>query len=526
MNQEQLNNQEQIFRPVVLVILDGFGIAPSWGGNAITQSRMKNYFESLKHMPHTQISASGESVGLPDSEEGNSEVGHINIGTGTVLEQHLKKINRIIDSNQFFHNKNILNGFNYAKQKNKTVHLMGVFSHGGVHGDINHLYALLKMASIENVKDVKIHLFTDGRDSPPFEAHHYLKELEKHISQEGIGQISTIIGRYYAMDRDRRWDRTQKAYELLTQEIGRIASSAGSAISNAYKNGLSDEFITPTVIKHTHTHSMVKDGDVVIFYNFRKDRARQLTDAFLDPKFSGFQRSKILHDLYFISFIDYEEKSLAKSVFENQTINWPLARVISSAGKTQLHIAETEKYAHITYFFNGGNEKPFKNEDWVLIPSPKVSTYDIKPEMSAGEITATLLKRIQEDRYNFIVVNYANPDMVGHSGNIDAVVKCLNYLDQMIGEIKKLIIEKNGLMIITSDHGNCEEMLNPTTGEKSTDHNDNKVPFILIGSEKIRSIKLRQEGKLADIAPTILELMKIQKPTEMTGQSLIEKVLK
>lgn len=517
-------DEEQVkqYKPVILVIFDGFGIAPSWGGNSITQAKMPNYFKALREMPNTQLNAAGEAVGLPDSEEGNSEVGHFNIGSGIALEQNLKRINKNIDESIFFSNKILLEAFNRAKLNNKAVHIMGIMSHGGVHGDLNHLYALLNMAKKQNFNKVLIHLFTDGRDAPPYQAHIYLSELSEKIEKIGIGEVCSIIGRYYAMDRDHRWNRTEKAYDLLTEGIGKVANNVDSAISDAYKSGFSDEFIPPYIIRSGKSNGIIQDGDSVIFYNFREDRARQLTEAFIADNFNDFLRKKTLKNLFFATFVKYSEKLATKVVFPNQKVEWPLARILSSAGKQQLHLAETEKYAHVTYFFDGGHEAPFNGEDRVLIPSPKVPTYDMAPKMSATEITKTLLQAIQKNIYDFIVVNYANPDMVGHTGNINATVIALNYLDQIMGQVIKAVIDVGGIILFTADHGNCEEMINPVTGEKSTDHTNNKVPFIIIGNSSVKNIKLKNNGTLADIAPTVLDIMHLQQPTQMTGKSLID----
>lgn len=515
--------QNKTGNPVILLIFDGFGVAPSWGGNAITQARMPNYFSALRQMPNTTIEASGEAVGLPDSEEGNSEVGHLNIGTGIVLEQNLKKINKDVDSGHFFSNEILLEAFNRAKIAGKSVNILGMMSHGGVHGDINHLYALLEMAKRVNFKDVKLHLFTDGRDSSPNEAHHYVYELENKITQLGVGNICSLIGRYYALDRDQRWDRTQLAYDLITSGIGTVVNNASTAISEAYKHNFSDEFIPPYAIRDGRTTGIIEDGDSIICYNFREDRVRQLVSALLLPDFKGFVRKKTVKINLFVTFVNYGQEFSTQVAFPSDKAEWPLAKVLANAGKNQLHIAETEKYAHITYFFNGGNETANKGEDWVLVPSQKVQTYDIRPKMSAPEIASKLIEAINTKKYELIVVNFANPDMVGHSGNIKATVEALEYLDTVLEQIFQTAKANNYYVLFTSDHGNCEEIISRKTGEKSTDHTNNKVPFLIISPVEGETIKLRQDGCLADIAPTVLEVMNITKPAQMNGSSLIEK---
>lgn len=520
MNNEVFSN---IPKPVVLVIFDGFGAAPSWGGNAISAAKMPNYAKLLREMPNTVISAAGEAVGLPDSEEGNSEVGHLNIGSGIAIEQEITRINKLIQTGQFFKNNAFLQAIRSAKLKNTTVHLMGILSHGVVHGDLDHLKALIKLCSQEGVKKVSIHLFSDGRDCPPYQSLNYLGELKKTLGEYKIGQVSSLIGRYFAMDRDKHWDRTEKAYDLLTKGIGAVVNSPEAAISKAYREGFSDEFIPAFAIRGVEENiAEIKDGDSVIFYNYRGDRARQLTQAFVEKDFKEFERKKILKDIYFVTFTNYKEGLPVNIAFLHDKVEWPLAKILSHYGKTQLHIAETEKYAHVTYFFNGGHEKPFEKETDLLIPSPKVSTYDLQPEMSAEEVTTKLIEAIQTNKYDFIVVNYANPDMVGHTGNMVATIKALEFLDKKIAQITSEIAKSKGLLIITADHGNCEQMINSSTGEMSTDHTNNKVPFIIFNDDGYRSVKLHQDGALRDVTPTILDIMHLQQPTEMTGRSLLD----
>ena len=494
-------------RMVLLAILDGWGYREEREGNAISHANTPNYDEYMKKYPHSFLNASGEAVGLPDGQMGNSEVGHLNIGAGRIVYQESTRILKAIEDGSFFENEVLKEAM--EKARNVTLHLMGLIGNGGVHARMEHLYALLKMAKMYGVKDVMIHCFLDGRDTPPKSAIHHIEELEKKIEEMGVGKIASLVGRYYAMDRDKRWERTKKAYEMLVKGRRRLAKDAIEGIKIAYANGETDEFVMPTVIEGTER---IKDGDVVIFFNFRPDRGRQLTSAFVDSEFSYFPLEPI--HVHFVTMTRYDKKLRNPVAFENEDLKNTLGEILSKNGLKQLRIAETEKYAHVTYFFNGGREKPFEGEDRCLIPSPKVSTYDLKPEMSALEVTDEVIKRIESEKYDFIVLNYANPDMVGHTGVWEAAIRAVETVDKCIGKVVKKVMEKDGICIITADHGNVEEMLEK--GEPKTAHTTNPVPFILIGE----SVGLRN-GILGDIAPTILHLMGMEKPEEMTGKTLI-----
>jgi 2,3-bisphosphoglycerate-independent phosphoglycerate mutase len=536
-------------KPLILVILDGWGISAEKKGNAIAQAEIPT-IEKLNHFyPHFYLKASGIAVGLPWKEPGNSEVGHLNLGAGKIIYQNLPRIDLAIKNKSFFKNKALLDAIDFAKKNNSCLHLMGLVSSGGVHSDIEHLYALLEMAKKNKVKNLFIHIFTDGRDASPKGGINFVENLEKKINDFGIGKITTIVGRYWAMDRNKNWDRTEKTYQCLTEGIGKKYNNPIKAIEESYKKNITDEFIEPIVIadnnsvevrsqqnllksnfnKINHT-GLINDNDAVIFFNFRNDRARQLTQAFVLKDFKGFKRKKFLKNLYFTTMTEYEKNLPVQVVLSPQKIDCPLACVLSKENKKQLHIAETEKYAHVTYFFNGGRENPFPGEDRVLIPSPSVSNYEETPGMSAHEITEKLIEEIKKDKYDFIIVNYANPDMIGHTGNFKAAVRAIEIIDQCLGQLVDAVLENNGGLIITADHGNAEEMIDPQTGEIMTEHTKNPVPIWYVNNEdkkensqsKISQSKISTIGILSDIAPTILEIMKIKKPAEMTGKSLLK----
>jgi len=506
--------------PVILLILDGWGIAPAWTGNAIFQAKTPNFNFLSKNMPFGTLLASGSAVGLPPDEPGNSEAGHLNLGAGRIVHQDVGHISRLIQEGSFFKNKVLLEAIAHVKKNHSRLHLLGLVSDGGVHSHIDHLFALLKLCQKENLKDVAIHVFTDGRDSSPYKALSYISQLQRKINELGVGFIATISGRYYAMDRDKRYLRTEKAYRAIAEGIGQAARTAVAAVSQAYRNGLSDEFIIPTVIKPTP----VADHDAIIFFNVRGDRARQLTFAFCLPNFRAF-RVKKLKDLFFVTFTWYGDYIPNTSfAFAPEKIEEPLARVLSEHGLTQFHIAETEKYAHVTYFFNGQREEPFPKEERLMIPSPKVATYDLKPEMSAEQVTDELIKRIISKKYTFILVNYANPDMVGHTGNLKAAIRAIEVVDKMLGKIVKKADETKSYLLVTADHGNAEQLVNPKTGEPDTEHTTNPVPFIFVPPSGVRSdYSVRKGGVLADVAPTVLQLLKINQPKTMTGKTLLEK---
>ncbi|KGG80290.1 phosphoglyceromutase [Caloranaerobacter azorensis H53214] len=505
-------------KPVALIILDGWGIGKDYEGNAILKAKTPNFKMLLENYPSTKLEASGLSVGLPEGQMGNSEVGHLNIGAGRIIYQEFTRISKAIENGEFFEKQEFIKAVENAKKHNSSLHLMGLLSDGGVHSHNTHLYALLELAQKYGLKEVYIHCFLDGRDVPPKSAKKYIEELENKLSEIGVGKIATISGRYYAMDRDKRWDRTKKAYDAMVLGKGRTASTPIEAINKSYDEDITDEFVVPTVIvKDNSPVKVIEDNDSIIFFNFRPDRARQITRAFVDDDFDGFVRDKKVN-VYFVCMTQYDKTiDNVEIAYKPQVYVNTLGEYLSKKGLKQLRIAETEKYAHVTFFFNGGVEKPNEGEERVLIPSPKVATYDLKPEMSAVEVKEEVIKRINEDKYDFIVLNFANPDMVGHTGKFEAAVKAIETVDECLGDIVKLIVEKGGKVMITADHGNAEEMIDKDTGKTITAHTTNKVPCIVIGEG---DVKLR-EGILADIAPTILDMMGIEKPAEMTGQSLI-----
>lgn len=506
-----------------LIILDGWGISNCKKYNAIEQANIQNFRRLLEIYPNTALRANGLDVGLPEGQMGNSEVGHLNIGAGRIVYQDLTRITRDIQNGDFFKNEALVYALEKAKTEGKALHIMGLLSDGGVHSHITHLYALLEMAKRFNLPHVYIHVFLDGRDTPPANALVYIKELEEKILELNTGKIATVSGRYYAMDRDKRWERTEQAYNAIVLGEGVKADSAVKAVEASYILKETDEFVRPTVIIDSKGEPVgtVKEGDSIIFFNFRPDRARQLTKAFVDKDFEGFKRKKGYFRVYFVCMTRYDDEIRdVKVAYEPEIIKNTLGEIISRNKMKQLRIAETEKYAHVTYFFNGGEEKPFPGEDRILIPSPKVPTYDLKPEMSAYEVTETVIEKINNKEYDFIVLNYANPDMVGHTGNYEAAVKAVEFVDDCLNKVITAIDEQNGTAIIVSDHGNCEQMAYYETGEPYTAHSSNKVPFILV-SRKLKDCRLREGGILADIAPTILDISAIEKPEEMTGSSLI-----
>ena len=492
---------------ILLAILDGWGYTTRRIGNAIYYAHTPNFDDLWRENPHTLLKASGEAVGLPAGQMGNSEVGHLNIGAGRIVYQEATKILMAIKDGSFFENSVLKEAMEKAKRK--RLHLMGLIGDGGVHAMMEHLYALLEMAKMYGVKEVYIHCFLDGRDTPPKSAIRYIKELEEKLDEIGVGKIASLIGRYFAMDRDKRWDRTRKAYEMLVKGRRRLVKNAEEGIKIAYENGETDEFVQPTVIEGT---PRIEDGDVVIFFNFRPDRARQLTQAFIDENFHAFPRLPL--KVHFVTLTRYDKNFDNPAAFEAEDIKNTLGEVISKHGLKQLRIAETEKYAHVTYFFSGGREEPFEGEDRCLIPSPKVSTYDLKPEMSAYEVTAEVISRIESGKYDLIVLNYANPDMVGHTGIWKAAIKAVETVDECLRKVIKKVEEKDDIAIVTADHGNVEEMLEED--KPKTAHTSNPVPFILIGKD----VKLKR-GVLGNIAPTILEILDIEKPDEMSCNSLI-----
>jgi len=508
-------------KPVALIILDGFGISENTIGNAVKKAHMPNYNRLINKYPHTQIQASGLAVGLPEGQMGNSEVGHLNMGAGRVVYQELTRISKEIEMQDFFNNETLINVMGYVKRNSKKLHLMGLLSDGGVHSHIDHLFALIDMAKSNNVEELVIHCFLDGRDTSPKSAIEYIEKLQDKIDHIGVGRIATITGRYYAMDRDRRWERTILAYDALVHGKGRSAESAKEAIIGAYELGETDEFVLPVVVgSDNQANNLVSKDDGVIFFNFRPDRARQITRALVEREFDGFQRESGYVPLNFVCMTLYDKTIESVEIaYKPQVIENTLGEYLSNLGYSQLRIAETEKYAHVTYFFNGGIETSYAKEDRKLVRSPQVATYDLKPEMSASEVTEDVLSAIDEDKYDFIVLNYANPDMVGHTGNVSAVIKALETVDTYLGKVVDKIISKTGVAIVTSDHGNSEEMIDLDNGTPITAHTTNLVPCIVIDPSVS---ELEKDGKLCDVAPTILQLMGVQLPIEMTGKSLIK----
>jgi 2,3-bisphosphoglycerate-independent phosphoglycerate mutase len=505
-------------KPVMLIVLDGWGIGKEYQGNAVYLANTPNFDKLMSRFPNTQLKASGLAVGLPEGQMGNSEVGHLNIGAGRVVYQELTKITKSIEDGDFFNKEEFLKAIENAKNNNSKLHLMGLVSDGGVHSHNTHLYALLELCAREKFDRVYVHAFLDGRDVPPTIGKQHLSELQHKIDEIGVGKIATVSGRYYAMDRDRRWDRTKLAYEAMVLGKGKIDENPIEAVVKSYEEGINDEFIVPTVIVEKGTPvATIDDGDSIIFFNFRPDRARQITRAIVDEEFNGFEREKKV-ETFFVTMTEYDKTIKNVHIaFKTEIPTNTLGEYISKLGLSQLRIAETEKYAHVTFFFNGGREVPFQNEDRVLIPSPKVATYDLKPEMSAFEVKDEVLNRLNQDKYDFIVLNFANPDMVGHTGKLEAAIKAVETVDTCLGEIVDLLLKKGGKALITADHGNAEMMIDERDNSPITSHTTNKVPLILVGETNVRL----REGILADIAPTLLDMMGLEKPKEMTGETLI-----
>ena len=501
--------------PVALIIMDGWGIGDMQDpNNAIAVAKTPVIDGLLKKYPNAQLQASGEFVGLPDGQMGNSEVGHTNIGAGRVIYQELTRITKAIKDGSFFKNEALQSIVATVKKNGSALHLMGLVSPGGVHSHSNHLYGLLELAKKEGIQKVYVHAFLDGRDVPPSSAAEYLADLEAKIKEIGVGQIATISGRYYAMDRDKRWDRVQKAYDVIARAQGNEAATAAAGIAASYKAEVTDEFVIPTAIQG---YEGMKANDGVIFFNFRPDRARELVHAFTDTSFDGFSRDENLKPA-FATMTQYEEGMNVKIAYPPQSIANTLGQTIEKNGLTQLRIAETEKYAHVTFFFNGGVEEPYKGEDRILVPSPKVATYDLQPEMSAIEVTDKVVAAIKSGKYDFIILNYANGDMVGHTGVIPAAIKAVQTVDTCVGRFVVAIREVGGEVCITADHGNADKMVDPETKQPFTAHTTNPVPFITV-SDRVKAVK---NGALCDIAPTLLTLAGMAIPEEMTGKPLVE----
>ncbi|WP_270738935.1 2,3-bisphosphoglycerate-independent phosphoglycerate mutase [Massilioclostridium coli] len=502
-------------KPLALIIMDGFGDNPSDYGNAIKSAKKPNLDHYLNECPRVDIGASGMLVGLPDGQMGNSEVGHTNIGAGRIVYQELTRITKSIQDGEFFQNEALNKAIENCKENNSSLHLMGLLSDGGVHSHNTHLYGLLELAKKAGLEQVYVHCFMDGRDVPPSSGIDYVAELQNKLDEIGVGKIATVMGRYYAMDRDNRWDRVEKAYAAMVYGEGEKAESGKQAMENSYAADTTDEFVLPTVCAENAT---VKEHDSIVFFNFRPDRAREITRTFVDPDFSGFERKKGMVPVHFVCFTQYDATMPNVDVaFKPQSLVNTFGEYISKKGLTQLRIAETEKYAHVTFFFNGGVEKEFENEDRALIKSPAVATYDMKPEMSAYEVTDEVVKRIESDKYDVIILNYANCDMVGHTGVFDAAKAAVEAVDTCVGRTVSAILEKGGVALITADHGNADKMYEED-GSPFTAHTTFPVPFAVVGMD----CELREGGKLADIAPTMLEILGLPQPAEMDGQSLIK----
>ena len=504
---------------VLLCIMDGWGI--STGAEKYDATKLShpvNVPEFIKEYPSTKIHADGEYVGLPEGQMGNSEVGHLNIGAGRVVYQDLSRINRSIKDGSFFKNEKFLAAIDHAKTHNSALHIYGLVSTGGVHSSLEHLEALIKMAHDNGLKKVYVHAFLDGRDTPPQSACTFLETIEKELKDYDLPPIATVIGRYYVMDRDNRWDRVEKAYNCLVLGEGEKASSAVGAVKKSYENGVFDEFVLPTAIGGEE--SRIHDDDTIIFINYRPDRAREISKAINFKDFDGFNRKKVLKNIYYVTMTSYDETFTFPVAFGKQHLNNILGDVLQANGVKQFRTAETEKYAHVTFFFNGGVEEPQKDETRVLVPSPKVPTYDMQPEMSAREVCEKVLGAIDDPEYGFILVNFANPDMVGHTGVLEADEKACKTVDECVGKIADECIKKDVIMLLTADHGNAEVMFNETTGKPHTAHTTNEVPFVIINAGE--DLQLKEDGALCNIAPTVLELMGIKQPAEMDCGSLIK----
>ena len=509
-------------KTTVLMILDGYGISEKIEGNAIAQANTAVLDQVFQKYPYVKGYASGRDVGLPDGQMGNSEVGHLNIGSGRIVYQEFTRISKSIEDGDFYENQELLKAMEHCKKNNSALHLWGLLSDGGVHSHITHVYALLRLAKKEEIEKVYIHTFLDGRDTAPSSGLEFMKQLEEKIREIGVGEVASVMGRYYALDRDQRWDRIEEAYGAMVLGKGKLATNPVDAIKKSYEDGKTDEFVIPTVIvnEEGRAKGKISNHDAVIFYNFRPDRAREITRTVCDTKFDKFERAKELKDLYFLGFTEYDITIENKAVaFKPQALKNTLGEYISNLGLTQLRLAETEKYAHVTFFFNGGVEEANKGEERQLVPSPKVTTYDLMPEMSAVQITEKLVTALESKKYDLIVVNYANADMVGHTGLMEAAKKAVETVDTCLGTVIDVLQKVGGTMFICADHGNSDQMIDENTKEAFTAHTTNPVPFVLVNGAD--GLGLKQNGRLADIAPTILEIMGVPIPEEMTGQSLL-----
>ncbi len=506
------------YRPVVLIVMDGWGSAPSGPGNAVATAHTPVFDSLWETHPHGLLTAGGEAVGLPPGQMGNSEVGHLNIGAGRVVYQDLTRISRAVADGSFFENRVLLQACAKAAGRRSTLHLMGLVSDGGVHSDLGHLRALLQLAARERLHDVVVHAFLDGRDTPPRSASGYLDEVQGFFAECGVGRFGVVAGRYYAMDRDTRWERTKLAYDALVYSEGLSAPTAQAAVQAAYERGENDEFVVPTVVDPSPA-TRVKDGDVCVFFNFRPDRARQLTRAFFERGFECFDRGPRPPQVDFVTMTEYKREFPLPIAFPPERPQHVLAEVLAEHGLRQLHIAETEKYAHVTFFFNGGVEEPVRGETRILVPSPRdVPTYDLKPSMSAREVTDELVGQLAGGEFDFVVVNFANADMVGHTGVFTAAVQAVETVDECVGRVTETVADMGGVCVITADHGNSEAMLEPD-GSVSTAHSTNPVPLIV--TVPGGSAEIREGGVLADLAPTVLGLLGVTPPDEMTGRDLL-----
>jgi len=548
--------QDESSKFVLLVVLDGWGLAAPGAGNPLSQADLPNMRKFMSAFPHTQLQASGEAVGLPRGEVGNTETGHLNIGAGRIVYQDLQRINMNIADGGFYENPVLIGAIDHARTNNSNLHLMGLVGAGGVHSNIEHLFALIELCQKHEFKNVFLHLFTDGRDSPPNAAKTYINHVRDVATKHGVGQIASIMGRYWAMDRDMRWDRTEKAYLALTKGVGHLYKTPEEAIDASYSEGKTDEFIEPCLMADGlgKPLSLVKENDSVIMFNFRIDRPRQLTRAFtftdftkanapvgFDPYLVKYEKSHLvtpvtqtepfkrvprIENLYFATMTQYEKAIVeagAKVAFPPENVKLPLGAVISDAGYKQLRVSESEKERFVTFYFNGQQESAFDGEERIIIPSPKVATYDLKPEMSAREMTEAVLERIRvQGQYKFVLINYANPDMVGHTGNIGAAVKACEVVDECLGKLSDHIMAYGGYMLVTADHGNVEEMIDASSGIIETEHSENPVPFVVVAQKLMGNPLTLNSGILADIAPTVLKILGIQVPSIMTGRNLLD----
>lgn len=536
-------------KPVVLLILDGWGIGPNNAGNAIARAKTPNLNKYWISYPHTQLAASGVAVGLPQGEDGNTETGHLNIGAGSIVYQDLPRINMAIADGSFNNNPTFTAAVQHVKQHNSVLHLLGLVGSGGVHSNIEHLYALLNFCKLHAVSKVYIHGFTDGRDSPPTAGMSYVQELMQRCQEIGVGEIATLMGRYYAMDRDKRWERVEKAYNALTQGEGILTTDPLAALKEEYDKNVTDEFIEPIILTNPDgSPKIIQDNDAVIFFNYRIDRPRELSRAFVLPDFEQgvkdesfdpyaikyekshlakvesthtFTRKKILQNLFFVTMTRYEETLPVQIAFPPQFVKNPIGKVFAMNGLHQLRMAETEKEKFVTYYMNGQQDIIFPGEDRVILPSKGAKSYDKVPEMSAREIAAAMIERIKANKYDAIICNFANADMVGHTGNLQATITACEVLDDVLGQIVNEVLAKDGLVVITADHGNAEEVINNETGEVDTEHSTYPVPLLIIGKQFANQPTMLPTGILADVAPTILKLMGLNKPESMTGRSLI-----